>query len=489
MQRYLQSRTTRRVAVVAAAVIGLIAAAVSVTIWRYEAARSASHDALHTSIDANRTTELVAAFWREREAMSEYLVTASPAQLAETAVALRQFDEVAEAITPDEPVIARALNRALAAHARYRALFLRLRGSAGTGVAQETHALDALAAAEPTVLRGLTSVGNLQHQAEVSAEASAEAAAIQARVTGIAAAVLAVLAGITAALFVLRLLEQSLRREGALAESVEQLNSFLARLRTTSAVLGEVSGELRMAAKDAATATRQQSAAVTETSATIEQLATTAGSIADTVQEVAEAAERTGVTMRDMRQKVEAIAKRAKSLGERAHKIDEILELINGIAGQTNLLALNAAIEAARAGDAGNGFAVVAAEVRKLAERSLHSTESISEILAAVRDETNATIIATQQGANQAGEVGELMSQTVTKLEQSILAVHQQKSAADQVDGAVVQIRDAADQMAAEQAKRASTAERLEALVDEIEAALRDRVAAPAPQVSGSVLR
>jgi len=266
------------------------------------------------------------------------------------------------------------------------------------------------------VLRGLTSVRNLQHRAEVAAEASADAAAIQARATGIAAAVLAVLAGIAAALFVLRLLEQSLRREGALAESVEQLNSFLARLRTTSAVLGEVSGELRAAAKDAATATRQQSAAVTETSVTIEQLATTAGTIADTVHEVAEAAERTGMTMQDMRQKVEAIAQRDKSLGERAHKIDEILELINGIAGQTNLLALNAAIEAARAGDAGNGFAVVAAEVRKLAERSLHSTESISEILAAVRDETNATIMATEQGANQAGEVGELMSHTVAKL-------------------------------------------------------------------------
>jgi len=279
------------------------------------------------------------------------------------------------------------------------------------------------------VLRGLTSVRNLQHRAEVAAEASADAAAIQARATGIAAAVLAVLAGIAAALFVLRLLEQSLRREGALAESVEQLNSFLARLRTTSAVLGEVSGELRTAAKDAATATRQQSAAVTETSVTIEQLATTAGTIADTVHEVAEAAERTGMTMQDMRQKVDAIAQRAKSLGE-------------------------------------------------------HSTESISEILAAVRDETNATIMATEQGANQAGEVGELMSHTVAKLEQSILAVHQQKSAADQVDGAVVQIRDAADQLAAEQAKRASTAERLEALVDEIEAALRDRVVAPTPQVS-----
>ncbi len=114
--------------------------------------------------------------------------------------------------------------------------------------------------------------------------------------------------------------------------------------------------------------------------------------------------------MRDMQEKVEAIAERALSLGERAQKIGEILELINEIAGQTNLLALNAAIEAARAGEAGKGFAVVAAEVRKLAERSVHSTDSISVIITGVQDETNATIMATEQGTRQAREVGELMA-------------------------------------------------------------------------------
>ena len=173
-----------------------------------------------------------------------------------------------------------------------------------------------------------------------------------------------------------------------------------------------------------------------------------------------------------MRAKVEAIAERSLSLGERSQEIGEILELINDIADQTNLLALNAAIEAARAGDAGRGFAVVASEVRKLAERSIRSTDSIREIIVAVRNETNATIMATEQGTRQAREVGELMASTVEMLEESILATQQQKSAADQVAAAMVQVRQAADRLAAEQAERVVTAERVDELVAELERTL-----------------
>jgi methyl-accepting chemotaxis protein len=93
---------------------------------------------------------------------------------------------------------------------------------------------------------------------------------------------------------------------------------------------------------------------------------------------------------------------------------------------------------------------VVVAEVRKLAERSVRSTESIREIIFGVREETNATIMATEQGIGQAHEVAELMASTVTMLEESLLAAQQQKSAADQVEGAIRQIRQAVGQLAAE---------------------------------------
>ena len=246
-------------------------------------------------------------------------------------------------------------------------------------------------------------------------------------------------------------------------------------------MLSEVTGELRLAAKNAEAVASEQSSAVAETSATIEELATTAGSIADNARAMAKAAERTGDVTREARNQSEVFVERILALGQSVQKIGEILDLIGEIAAQTNLLALNAAIEAARAGEAGQGFAVVAAEVRQLAERSVHSTESIGVIITGIRDETNATITAAQEGTRQSREVGDLMVSTAVMLEQSILATQQQKSAADQVDTAVQQIRDSADQLASEQSLWAATASRLEALVDDLASALRDGHGDPGP--------
>ena len=464
----------RRVTLVSAVAIAVIAIAVGVTIWRYEDALSRSANALDARHDARLTEVLVATFWHEHEAMNEYLIKPSSATLHEINGLHSQFGHTSAVLGQTQTPIETGFRiEATTANDAFYTTFATLRGNAGTTAAREVQAMMRLATAESSVLRLLGRLDGAQAARANSGQAGAASAATQATITGVIAAILAVLAGAAFAWFSVRLLRRADEREEALTATVGRLSRLLGRLRSTSGVVSEVTGELRLAAKNAEAVTSEQSSAVAQTSATIEELASTAGSIAQNAHAVAKAAERTGVTMADMQQKVEVIAGRALSLGERAQRIGEIVELINEIAAQTNLLALNAAIEAARAGEAGKGFAVVAAEVRKLAERSVHSTDSIGVIITGVQDETNATIMATEEGTRQAREVADLMASTATMLEQSILATQQQKSAADEVGAAIGQIRGAADQLAAEQVQWAATAGRLESLVEDLDHALQ----------------
>ena len=116
-------------------------------------------------------------------------------------------------------------------------------------------------------------------------------------------------------------------------------------------------------------------------------------------------------------QSVEQSAKVIAALGERSSEISGIVKVIHEIADQTNLLALNAAIEAARAGEQGRGFAVVADEVRKLAERTTAATGEISSVIAAIQSETNSAITTIKAGSLQAKNGAQLAQKAAEALE------------------------------------------------------------------------
>jgi methyl-accepting chemotaxis protein len=437
--------------------VALLALAVGVTVWRYGDAVDAERTAVEQSEVVVAAEQARTVLAKRGRIVESFAAGTDPAKLR----ALERTDEELH-VALDKVERHAAHDRAERAQAeaihegeeRLDAIFEE-RVVPAAGTARAGAAVRAYSDELDKVSGALDRYARAREQ-----EASAEAAA--ARSTADEARANALIAGSLAALIAMLTVVYSTRLVGRL----------LRQIRATAEELTSAAGELRAAAGETATATTEQSAAIAEAASTVEELSATAASIADNTRAGTTAAEQTGDTMRDMQEQVAAISERSLSLGERSQKIGEVVDLINEIAEQTNLLALNAAIEAARAGEAGRGFAVVASEVRKLAERSIHSTDSVREMIAGVQDETNATIMATEKGAKQAREVGELMGSTVDVLDESIRATDQQREAAEQVSTAMVEIRTAAEQLAVEQQARATTAEHVDRLAHELEQVL-----------------
>jgi len=210
----------------------------------------------------------------------------------------------------------------------------------------------------------------------------------------------------------------------------EILHSIAGTAEQVASASEEISSSASLQAHGAETQkdqTAQVATAMQEMSSTVLQVSENSGRAAEASRKAAETARQGGAIvdqtlgkMRTIAQSVSATAKKVEELGKSSEQIGRIIGVIDDIADQTNLLALNAAIEAARAGEQGRGFAVVADEVRKLAERTTSATKEIAQMIQQVQSETKVAVTAMEAGTHQVEEGVQTTTQAGDSLKEII---------------------------------------------------------------------
>ncbi|NNJ15869.1 methyl-accepting chemotaxis protein [Pseudomonas putida CSV86] len=285
---------------------------------------------------------------------------------------------------------------------------------------------------------------------------------------------------------------------GALGRMQTSLRSTLARISASSDQLASASEELHSVTEDTSRGLHQQSAEIEQAATAVNQMTAAVEEVANNAVSTADASKGADQTTRDGRDQVNQALQSIRALvGEvtstagdieqlaaSANEISRVLDVIGSIAGQTNLLALNAAIEAARAGEAGRGFAVVADEVRALAHRTQESTGEIEQMIADIQSGTERAVGAmrSSQGrasgtldiAQAAGEALELIAEAIASINQRNLVIasasEEQAQVAREVDRNLVNIRDLSMQTSAGANQTSAAAQDLSRLAVELNA-------------------
>jgi methyl-accepting chemotaxis protein len=282
------------------------------------------------------------------------------------------------------------------------------------------------------------------------------------------------------------------RLSAVLGNAVNSLDVLAQQIQASSIEVAVAANAVNEIASELASGSSEQAASVVEITAAMEELARTASQIADNAAvqaKLAQVAEESGNTgqgaveeavdgVEEVRKRISGIASRTEILGSRSREIYRVLDLITEIAQETHILSLNAAIEAAAAGDHGRRFSVVADEVRRLAQRSQESVESVRNLLDEFAGSIRATVVATEEGSQEAGRVLERAQSAAASIEdlrsasgdtarvarEISLATQQQNAASDQVVLTLKEVSQVVQRMADGLKAFSETADRLNRL-------------------------